>query len=87
MITAARIRHDIKPSGLDWISCLRAPAVQALAAENGPLQLSLFDDRDLAEISAPEMFPGERLIVCLLGVLADQQRRRALHERAEREAS
>src|SRR6202043_4291526 len=64
MITSARIRDDLKPAGLDWITCLRAPAIQALAAENGPLQLSLFDDRDLAEISAPEMFPGERLIVC-----------------------
>jgi hypothetical protein len=49
---------------LDWITCLRAPAIQALAQDDGPLQLSLFDERDLAEISAPEMFPGERLIVC-----------------------
>ena len=64
MITSARIREDLKPAGVEWITCLRAPAIQALAAENGPLQLSLFDDRDLAEISAPEMFPGERLIVC-----------------------
>ena len=39
-------------------------AVQALAVDNGPLQLSLFDERDLAEISAPELFPGQRLIVC-----------------------
>jgi hypothetical protein len=62
MITSARIRDDLKPAGLDWISCLRAPAIKALA-ESGPLQLSLFDERDLAEVSAPE-FPGERLIVC-----------------------
>jgi hypothetical protein len=40
----------------DWITCLRAPAIQELAAQNGPLQLSLFDDRDLAEISAPDLF-------------------------------
>jgi transposase len=76
MITSARIRDDIKPSGLDWISCLRAPAVQALAAQNGPLQLSLFDDRDLAEISAPEMFPGERLIVCRNRDLAAERGRK-----------
>src|SRR5207249_9245339 len=59
MITSARIRDDLKPAGLDWITCLRA-----LAGENGPLQLSLFDERDLAEISAPELYPGERLIIC-----------------------
>ena len=64
MITSARIEQDLKPAGLDWISCLRAPAIQQLAAENGPLQLSLFDERDLAEITAPDKFPGERLIVC-----------------------
>lgn len=64
MITSARIEADLKPAGLDWITCLRAPAIQALATEKGPLQLSLFDERDLAEIRAPGMFPGERLIVC-----------------------
>jgi transposase len=64
MITSARIEADLKPADLDWISCLRAPAIQELAAKNGPLQLSLFDKRDLVEISAPEQFPGERLVVC-----------------------
>jgi transposase len=76
MITSARIRDDLKPSGLDWITCLRAPAIQALAAENGPLQLSLFDDRDLAEISAPDLFPGERLIVCRNRDLAAERARK-----------
>lgn len=76
MITQARIRDGLKPSGLDWITCLRAPAIQGLAAENGPLQLSLFDDRDLAEISAPEMFPGERLIVCRNRQLAAERARK-----------
>jgi hypothetical protein len=76
MITSARIRDDLKPAGLDWISCLRAPAIQALAADNGPLQLSLFDDRDLAEISAPDMFPGERLIVCRNRDLAAERARK-----------
>jgi transposase len=76
MITAARIRDDLKPAGLDWITCLRAPAIQALAAENRPLQLSLFDERDLAEITAPEMFPGERLIVCRNRELAAERARK-----------
>ena len=76
MITAARIRDDLKPAGLDWITCLRAPAIQALAAGNGPLQLSLFDERDLAEISAPELFPGERLIVCRNRELAAERSRK-----------
>jgi len=76
MITSARIRDDLRPANLDWITCLRAPAVQALAAENGPLQLSLFDDRDLAEISAPDLFPGERLIVCRNHDLAIERARK-----------
>jgi transposase len=76
MITSARIRDDLRPANLDWITCLRAPAVQALAAENGPLQLSLFDDRDLAEISAPELFPGERLIACRNPDLAVERARK-----------
>jgi transposase len=76
MITSARIRDELRPANLDWISCLRASAVQALAAEDGPLQLSLFDDRDLAEISAPELFPGERLIVCRNHDLAAERARK-----------
>jgi transposase len=76
MITSARIRDELKPAGLDWISCLRAPAIQQLAAEEGPLQLSLFDDRDIAEISAPEQFPGERLIVCRNPLLAEERARK-----------
>src|SRR5208282_2350618 len=50
MITAARLRDDLKPAGLDWITSLRAPQIQALA-EGGALQLSLFDERNLAEIT------------------------------------
>jgi len=76
MVTSARIRDELRPAKLDWISCLRAPAVQALAAEDGPLQLSLFDDRDLAEISAPDLFPGERLIVCRNHELAAERARK-----------
>jgi transposase len=76
MITAARIRDDLRPAGLDWITCLRAPAIQALAQDNGPLQLSLFDERDLAEINAPDLFPGERLIVCRNRDLAVERARK-----------
>jgi hypothetical protein len=75
-LTSARIEADLKPAGLDWISCLRAPAIQQLATEKGPLQPSLFDDRDLAEIAAPEQFPGERLIVCRNRDLARERARK-----------
>jgi hypothetical protein len=85
MITSARIAEDIKPAGLDWISCLKAPQIRDLVAA-GPLQLSLFDERDLAEISASELFPGERLIACRNPLLADERARKrcALLETTER---
>jgi hypothetical protein len=63
MITSARIEALRELGGLSWITCLRAPAIKALAADDGPLQLSLFDQQDLAEISHPD-YPGERLIAC-----------------------
>ena len=63
MITDARLEADVKPAGLDWITALRAPSIRELAAEGGPLQLSLFDQRDMAEITS-EDYPGERLVVC-----------------------
>ena len=75
MITAARIEQDLKPAGLDWITALRAPALQALAAEGGPLPLSLFDQRDLAEITSPDD-PGERLVVCRNPDLAAERARK-----------
>ena len=62
MITQARITEDLKAAGLDWITALRAPAIKALR-DAGALQMSLFDERDMAAITAPD-FPGERLIVC-----------------------
>src|SRR5258708_4238812 len=74
MITQARISEDIKPAGLDWITALRAPAIKALL-EGGALQMSLFDDRDMAGITSPE-FPGERLIVCRNRALAAQRARK-----------
>jgi hypothetical protein len=77
MITSARIAEDLLPAGLDWITALRAPAIQKLAAEDGPLQLSLFDDRDLAEIESPD-YPGERLIVCRNVALAAERARKRI---------
>jgi hypothetical protein len=74
LITSARIDEELKPAGLDWITALRAPAIQALAAEDGPLQLSLFDDRDMAEIASPD-YPGERLVVCRNPLLAQERAR------------
>src|SRR5579859_4826049 len=62
MLTAARLREDIGPAGLDWITALRAPQVKNLVRD-GALQLSLFDETDLAEITCPD-YPGERLVAC-----------------------
>jgi hypothetical protein len=83
MITSARIRAlnqledgTQRPDAYGWITALRAPAIKKLMAEGGPLQLSLFDEQDLAEITSPD-FPGERLIACRNPVLAaDRARRR-----------
>ena len=75
MLTEARLREDLRPlEGLDWITALRAPAIQALAA-GGVLQLSLFDQRDLAEITHPD-YPGERLIVGKNPLLAEERARK-----------
>jgi hypothetical protein len=62
MLTAARLREDVAPAHLDWITALRAPQVNKLV-RGGDLQLTLFDTQDLAEITSPD-FPGERLIAC-----------------------
>jgi Transposase DDE domain len=62
MLTAARLREDVAPEGLDWITALRAPQVKKLV-RGGDLQLTLFDTQDLAEITSPD-FPGERLVAC-----------------------
>ena len=75
MITQARIREDLAPvDGLSWITALRAPQIQALARE-GRVTPSLFDEQDLAEITAPA-FPGERLIVCRNPLLAAERTRK-----------
>ncbi|MGH3124713.1 MAG: IS1634 family transposase, partial [Streptosporangiaceae bacterium] len=83
MITSARIaalnQHQDGTPQQDrygWITALRAPAIRKLMAEDGPLQLSLFDQQDLAEITSGD-FPGERLIACRNPVLAaDRARKR-----------
>jgi transposase len=74
LITQARIEADLAPAGLDWITALRAPAIRGLV-EGGELQLSLFDERDMAAITAPE-YPGERLIVCRNPDLARERARK-----------
>jgi hypothetical protein len=75
MITDARIREDLRGvEGLDWITCLRAPAIAKLV-DRGSLQLSLFDQRDLVEIADPD-YPGERLIVCKNPLLAQERTRK-----------
>jgi len=75
LITEARLREDIKPvEGLDWITALRAPAIQGLVKQ-GSLQVSLFDQRDLAEVTSPE-YPGERLIVCRNPFLVEERARK-----------
>jgi transposase len=75
MLTQKRIEDELRPiEGLDWITALRAPQVQKLVSD-GVLQLSLFDDRDLAEITHPD-YPGERLVVCRNPLLAEERKRK-----------
>ena len=74
LITEARIRKDLQPAGLAWITALRTTAIRHLV-EQGTLQLSLFDERDLAEISSPD-YQGERLIVCRNPLLAGERARK-----------
>ena len=74
MLTEARIRDEVKPAGLDWISALRGPAIRKLV-ESGAVQLSLFDERDLVEIIS-DAYPGERLMVCRNPLLAEQRARK-----------
>jgi Transposase DDE domain len=74
MITSARIDALRPLEGMSWITSLRAPAVKALA-EDGVLQLSLFDDTNLAVIAHPD-FPGERLMACRNPALAAERTRK-----------
>lgn len=75
MITEARIREELAGvEGLSWITALRSPAIRALV-EQGAVQMSLFDRRDLVEIGHPD-YPGERLIVCRNPLLAGERERK-----------
>jgi len=85
MLTQRRIEQDLREhEGLQWITALRAPQIQALVAE-GAIQMSLFDEQDLAEITHPD-YPGERLIVCRNPLLAGERarKRRELIEATEK---
>ena len=75
MLTSARIEQVLKPEGMDWVSSLRAPQIMQLAAEQGPFQPSLFDQRNLLELTS-ERFPGERLMVCRNPLLAEERARK-----------
>jgi hypothetical protein len=75
MITSARIDQLRELSGMGWLTALRAPAIQKLAAENGPLQMSLFDEVSFCEIIHPD-YPGERLVCCRNPLLATERARK-----------
>jgi len=75
MLTAARVRENLQPvAGIDWITALKGVEVQKLVSEEA-LQLSLFDEQDLAEITHPD-YPDERLIACHNPLLADERKRK-----------
>ncbi len=74
MLTEARIREEVKPSGLDWIGALRSSAIRALV-ESGAVQMSLFDQTDLIEVRS-DAYPGERLMVCRNPQLAKERSRK-----------
>jgi hypothetical protein len=75
MITGTRIDDLRKLDGMGWITALKAPAIAALAEDDGPLQMSLFDTQNFAEITSPD-YPGERLICCHNPVLAAERARK-----------
>jgi hypothetical protein len=84
MITEARVETVLKPAGLDWITALRAPTIRTLL-EQGAFQLSLFDERDLAEVTSAD-FPDDRLVVCRNPWLAAERARKRLDLLAATEA-
>ena len=75
MLTSARIEQVLRPQAQDWITSLRAPHIAQLAAEHGPFQPSLFDQRNLIELTSAQ-FPGERLVVCRNPLLAAERARK-----------
>ena len=85
MLTSARIEQVLRPQGMDWISSLRAPQIAQLAGEHGPFQASLFDERNLLELTS-QHFPDERLVVCRNPLLAEERARKRLDLMAATEA-
>jgi hypothetical protein len=85
VLAETRLREDVAPEGLDWITALRAPTINSLV-KAGSIQLSLFDQQDLAEITSPD-YPGERLIACRNPLLAEEraQKREALLRATEKQ--
>src|ERR1035437_9509825 len=77
MITSARVEALRELGWFGWVTALRAPAIAALAADDGPLQMSLFDQANLAEITHPD-YPGERLVACRNPALATERARKRL---------
>jgi hypothetical protein len=75
MITSARITALKDLGGIGWLTALRAPQIAALAADDGPLQMSLFDEQNFAEITHPD-YPGERLVACRNPLLAAERARK-----------
>jgi hypothetical protein len=75
MITSARVQELRELGGFGWVTALRAPAIAALAADDGPLQMTLFDQASLAEITHPD-YPGERLVACRNPALATERARK-----------
>jgi hypothetical protein len=87
LLTSARIREELAPvEGLDWVSALRAEQIRKLAEDAGPLQRSLFDQTELAEMQHPDV-PSERLIACMNPLLAAERarKRQDLLQATERE--
>ena len=74
MLTSARIRDELRPAHMDWISALRADQIRVLV-NDAALQLSLFDEQNLFEITHPD-YPGERLVCCHNPALADERARK-----------
>jgi hypothetical protein len=77
MITNARVAELRELDGMDWITALRAPQIAALASDDGPLQMSLFDTQNFAEITHPD-YPEERLICCHNPALAEERARKRM---------
>jgi hypothetical protein len=75
MITSARVRALREAGDFGWLTCLRAPQIAALARDDGPLQLSLFDEADLAEFTHPD-YPDERLVACRNPLVAEERKRK-----------